>query len=245
MICRMMTYHSKPMEKELQLEKEFIELAKAEMMKDPKLRPCRLCIHFDEEKGYCSHFKQPKMYYNYGASCFITSEVALRAHYLQERARTQKKQAKLLEKMDVMASLLNGASLIHEDITEMMEGEYSRLQIKAKEDDKTYQKNKKHLRRLQQGISRMKVALQDFDIAYRTYIGEWNDYMFKKEDGSYTEGFDRFIANAGFVATMYFAIHDKCLENGKNVEDIFKFLNGLEGRDLLEPEDLKRYTIRV
>ena len=63
-------------DEEIIIEPEFIEAAKAEMLKNPKLQPCRLCMHYDPEKHWCVRFDQPKMPYNYGSNCFLTNEVA-------------------------------------------------------------------------------------------------------------------------------------------------------------------------
>ena len=39
------------MDEEIIIDQEYIEAAKAEMLKNPKLQPCQLCMHFDAEKN--------------------------------------------------------------------------------------------------------------------------------------------------------------------------------------------------
>ena len=79
------------MDEEIIIEPEFIEAAKAELLKNPKLQPCQLCMHYDPEKHWCERFGQQKMPYNYGSNCFLTNEVALRALLLQERKRSSQR----------------------------------------------------------------------------------------------------------------------------------------------------------
>ena len=113
---------------EITIDQEYIELAKAEMAKEPRLRPCKMCFHFET----CAKTKGVKDY-NYGAACFVTNEQMLRALLLQEKKRAAIRQVKLNEKMDVMNVMVSGADMIREDILEMLEFEYRRLDIKAKE----------------------------------------------------------------------------------------------------------------
>ena len=40
------------MEEEIIIEQEFIEAAKAEMLNNPKLQPCQLCMHYDMENHW-------------------------------------------------------------------------------------------------------------------------------------------------------------------------------------------------
>lgn len=70
---------------EMQVEQEFIDMAKAEMESNPKLKPCAMCMHFDPDKNWCNSRKVTVMAYNYGGSCFLTNEVALRALILREK----------------------------------------------------------------------------------------------------------------------------------------------------------------
>lgn len=77
---------------EIELEKEFIEQAKAELLANPRLQLCQLCLHFDPKEdnpkeGKCVLYNQEKKAYNYGTHCFLTNEIALRALLLQERKR--------------------------------------------------------------------------------------------------------------------------------------------------------------
>jgi hypothetical protein len=84
---------------EISIEQEFIEAAKAEMLKNPKLQPCAMCMHFDPEKKWCHFYRQPKQTYNYGANCFVTNEIALKALLIQERKRSIERKAILRKKM--------------------------------------------------------------------------------------------------------------------------------------------------
>lgn len=129
------------MTEDIIIEQEYIDLAKEQMGKDPKLRPCPMCMHYDPQENWCRFYKVKKMKYNYGADCFITNEVALRALLIKERKRANSIQAKINEKMDVMICMINGANLILDDIRSIYEAEYERLDIKGKDDDKIYQKS--------------------------------------------------------------------------------------------------------
>lgn len=58
----------------IEVEQEFIDLAKAEMEKDPSLRPCKMCFHFET-----CHTRKGVQQYNYGGNCFVTNKQMLRA----------------------------------------------------------------------------------------------------------------------------------------------------------------------
>ena len=162
---------------EITIDQEFIELAKAEMAKEPRLRPCKMCFHYET----CVKTKGVKDY-NYGAACFVTNEQMLRALLLQEKKRAAISQAKLNEKMDVMNVMVSGADMIREDVLEMLEFEYRRLDIKAKNDDATYQKNKRNLDRMAKCYAQMKASMHTFECQYRklSIIGILKCLLMKK-----------------------------------------------------------------
>lgn len=229
----------------IEIDQEFIDLAKAEMEKDPALRPCRMCYHFDPASNYCKMFKQPKAAYNYGAKCFMTNEQALRALLLQEKARSMKQRQKFNEKLDVMSIMIGGADMIREDVMQMLEKEYRRLQIKAKTDDSTYLKSKKNLQRLQKCYARMKVSMQDFESNYREFIGYWDAQMFADENGVYNAEYDKQTHNIGFCTYLFFCIYEKMFQSAENAEKIVEVLNGMTGKDIWDEGDLKRYLIKI
>ena len=229
----------------IEIEQEFIDLAKAEMAKDPALRPCRMCYHFDAEKNYCSHFKQPKMQYNYGAACFITNETALRAMLLQERTRSLRQRRKFNEKLDVMNIMIGGADMIREDVMDMVEKEYRRLVIKAKTDDGVYLKSKRNLQRLQKCYARMKKSMQDFESDYREFIGYWDAQMFADEKGIYNSEYDKQQHNIGYCTYLFFCMFEKLLMSPENAAKLIASMNDLPGQDIWDEGDLKRYLIKI
>lgn len=233
------------MAEDIIIEQEFIDLAKAEMAKDPALRPCNMCYYFDSEKKWCSFIKKPKMHYNYGAACFVTNEQALRALLFQERKRAMTMREKFNEKLDVMNIMVIGADMIREDIMEMLEAEYKRLVIKAKTDDSTYKKSKKNLDRLAKCYGKMKVLMQDFESEYRNFIGYWDAQMFEDENGVYTPEYDKKTHNVGFCTYLFFAIHEKLYMSQENVETLVECLNGMTGKDIWDEGELKRYLIKI
>lgn len=231
---------------EMQVEQEFIDMAKAEMESNPKLKPCAMCMHFDPDKNWCKSRKVSVMAYNYGGSCFLTNEVALRALILREKVRSYKRKAAIQEKLDVMQVMVDGADMIRDDIQEMLEADYKRLDIKAKGDDAAYLKSKKNLLRLDKCYKEMKVALQNFESAYRNYIGYWQSLMFADEKGVYSPEFDKAKYNAGYCTFTFFGIYNKTHMNHENSLKLAKFIDDMEGgRDVLESADIKRYLIKI
>lgn len=235
------------MEEEIIIEKEFIDEVKAQMAADPKLRPCQLCFHFDEEKAWCKFFKKPKQIYNYGASCFLTNEQALMALLIQERKRSIQRKAILQHKMDIMEAMINGADLVRDDIQDMIKKDYDRLDVKAKKDDDTYKKSMKNLDRLSKAYQRMKKSLQDIESDYKNYCEYWHQYMFADEFGCYDKEYDKYKQNAGFLTYCYFALDDAMYESEENSMTFVNFLNDLprKRKSPMEPEYLKRYLIKI
>ena len=232
------------MDEEIIIDQECIEEAKAQMAKDPALRPCKLCYHYDSEKNWCSFIKKPRMQYNYGAACFLTSEQAVRAMILQDRKRAKTLQKKFYGKMDVMNIMVSGADMIRVDLLNFIEAEYKRLDIKAKSDDATYARNKRNFARLEKCYKQMKVSLQDFESSYRTFIDYWNDQSFADEKGNYSPEFDKHQHNIGYCTWIFFGIFEK-LVSEENIEKFIEFMNTLEGKDIWEESDLKRYLIKI
>lgn len=235
------------MDKEITIEREFIEAAKAQMLQNPKLQPCQMCMYYDAEKKWCSHFQQPKQLYNYGSNCFVTNEIALEALLLQERKRSLQRKAILLRKMDIMEALINGADLVRDDIQEMIQKDYERLDIKAKGDDETYKKSMKNLDRLSKAYKKMKKLLQDIESEYKNYCEYWHQYMFADEYGCYNKEYDKYKSNAGFLTYSFFVMDDAFFESQENVDTFINFLNGLprKRKSPMEQEYLKRYLIKI
>lgn len=232
------------MSEEIIINQEFIEMAKAQMAKDPALRPCKLCYHYDSEKQWCRFIKKPKMHYNYGAACFVTNEQMLRALLLQDKKQAAVRQKKFYEKLDVMNLMVSGADMIRDDLLEFIEAEYKRLDIKASTDHATYARNKRNLERLQKCYGQMKVSLQDFKSSYSKFIDYWNDQMFADEKGNYSPEFDKHFYNIGYCTYMFFCIYEK-LRNPENIKKFVSVLNEMEGEHIWEEKDLKRYLIKI
>ena len=228
------------------IEQEYIDAAKAQMGADPKLRPCPMCTNYDSENQWCRFFKVKKMKYNYGADCFVTNEVALRALLIKERKRANTMQAKLNEKIDVMICMINGANMILQDIRDIYESEYERLDIKGKDDDKIYQKSTRNLDRLNKCYGNMKKSMQDMEIDFRKYIEYYHNQVFGDADGCYNPEYDKSQWNSGFCTYMFFGMHNKTYENRENVLKLAQFVDNMEGgRGVLEVEDLRRYLIKI
>ena len=235
------------MDEEIIIDREYIEAAKAEMMKKAELRPCTLCMHFDPEKKWCRHYQRPKQIYNYGADCFITNEIALRALLLQERKRSIQRKAILQRKLDIMEALINGADLVRDDIQDMIEKDYKRLDIKAPQDDQTYRRSMKNMDRLRKAYVAMKASCQDIESQYKKYCEYWHQFMFADEYGCYDKEYDKYKSNAGFLTYSFFLMDDAMYESEENVETFISFLNGLprKRKSPMEQTYLKRYLIKV
>lgn len=235
------------MDEEIIIEQEYIEAAKAEMLKNPKLQPCALCMNFDPERHWCEKYQQEKHSYNYGTNCFITNEIALKALLLQERKRSIRRKAVLLRKMDIMEALINGADLVRDDIQDMLEKDYARLDIKAKNDDAVYQKSKRNLDRLRKAYAKMREACRDIESEYKNYCEYWHQFMFADEFGCFDREYDKYKSNAGFLTYSFFVMDDAMYESEETVETFINILNSLprKKKSAMEQEDLKRYLIKV
>ena len=234
-------------DEEIIIEPEFIEAAKAEMLVNSKLQSCTLCMHFDEEKKWCHFYRQPKQVYNYGSNCFVTNEIALKALLLQERKRSIHRKAVLQKKLDIMEALINGADMVREDVWDMIERDYKRLDIKAQQDDETYKKSKRNIQRLQKAYAEMKACCHKMELSYRNYCEYWHQFMFADEYGCYDKEYDKYKANAGFLAYLFFVLDDAMYESEENVETFIGMLDSLprKRKSPMEQEYLKRYLIKV
>lgn len=224
----------------IEVEQEFIDLAKAEMAKDPALRPCKLCFHYET-----CHVRKGVQQYNYGGNCFVTNEQMLRAMLLKEKKRAYVQRRKFNGKLDVMNILVSGADMIRVDLMDTLEQEYKRLEIKAKTDDATYQKSKKNLGRLAKCYANMKVSMQNFESDYRRFIEYWNAQNFADENGIYSPEYDKHTHNVGFCTYLFFCMFEKLYESNENVEKLVEALNGMKGKEIWDEGDLKRYLIKI
>lgn len=233
-------------DEEIIIEPEFIEAAKAEMLVNSKLQSCTLCMHFDPEKKWCRFYRQPKQVYNYGSNCFVTNEIALKALLLQERKMSIHRKAVLQKKLDIMEALINAADLVRDDIQDMIEKDYERLDIKAPQDDETYKKSMKNMNRLKKAYMSMKGSCQDIESQYKNYCEYWHQFMFADEYGCYDREYDKYKANAGFLAYLFFVLDDAMYESEENVETFIGMLNSLprKRKSPMEQEYLKRYLIK-
>ena len=234
------------MAEEIIIEQEYIDAAKKQIEADPRLQPCPMCMHYDPEKNWCRFFQVKKMSYNYGLNCFLTNEIALKALLIKERKRANTVQAKINEKLDVMMCMINGANMILADIRDIYEDEYSRLDIKGKDDDKIYQKTTRNLDRLKKCYGNMKKSMQDIENDFNRYIEYYHMQVFGDAKGAYSPEYDKSQYNSGFCTYMFFGMHNKTFENRDNSLKLAKFVDELEGgRNVLETEDLKRYLIKI
>ena len=177
-----------------------------------------------------------------GVPLFVMCSGAL---LLQEKKRAAISQAKLNEKMDVMNVMVSGADMIREDVLEMLEFEYRRLDIKAKNDDATYRKNKRNLDRLAKCYAQMKASMHTFECEYRKFIDYWNAEMFADEKGVFSPEFDKHTHNIGFCTYLFFCMYEKLFMSAENAERLIETLNDMKGKDIWDEGDLKRYLIKI
>ena len=224
----------------IEVEQEFIDLAKAEMEKDPSLRPCKMCFHYES-----CHASKGIQQYNYGGNCFVTNEQMLRAMLLKEKKRALEQRKKFNGKLDVMNIMVSGADLIRVDLLDTLEREYKRLEIKAKTDPETYKKSKKNLARLQKCYASMKVSMQNFESDFRQFVEYWNAQNFADENGIYSPEYDNHSYNVGYCTYLFFCMFEKLYKSPENAKLLIDFMNNMEGEDIYNESDLRRYLIRI
>lgn len=225
-------------------EKEVLEATLKSMESNARLRPCRLCWHWGRDKeNFCSLYQCEKKEYNYGnGKCFLTHEEAVLQLIREEKERSQKRKSRLWWKMDMMENLVNGAALIREDIWQMIEEDFKRLEVKMPGDDETYAKSKRNMERLDKAYKQMKAYLHDFKNEFERYVEYWHKFMFTDEQGNWdvTE-LDKYWANGGLTVAYLVAMYDRTHLNPENARKIMEFIQSLEGSDVLEESDLNRY----
>ena len=224
----------------IEVEQEFIDLAKAQMAKDPALRPCKMCFHFET-----CHTRKGVQQYNYGGNCFVTNEQMLRAMLLKEKKRALEQRKKFNGKLDVMNIMISGADMIRVDLMDTVEREYKRLEIKAKTDDATYQKSKRNLDRLAKCYASIKVSMQNFESDYRKFIEYWNAQNFADENGIYSPEYDNHTYNVGYCTYLFFCMFEKLYNSPENAKRLIDFMNSMKGEDIYNESDLKRYLIKI
>lgn len=208
-------------------------------------RPCSACVFSNDECNWCHENKIPITRYMRGCKKYMTNEQALRKTAEEEYARHQKQLQRIMLKMDVMAYLINGASIELEKVEKELDDSYNAMRNK---DDKTIRDNKERKRnreRLHKAYKSMKFSMQDIRNTFDTYVEHYFATIFTEDDGQFNfKESDKNLVNSGVVTSFVNVLVDKTLDNGDNAKAIMDFMMSLKGADIFTERDYSECMIR-
>lgn len=218
-----------------------IEQSKEVLIKE---RPCKACIFSSENCTWCIENKIPITPYMRGCRKYMTNEEAIRKIAEEEHKRHQRDLGRIMLKMDIMAYLINGASLVLEEVDSELESSYEALKNKDDDTIRNHAERKKNRGRLEKAYKSMKFDLQDIRNTFTRYVDYYFNVIFSDKDGYDFKESDKNLVNSGVVASFVKVFVDRTLENGDNAEDIMKHMMSLKGSGILDERDFGRSMIR-
>lgn len=208
-------------------------------------RPCRACVFSNGDCTWCSENKIQINRFMRGCRKFMTNEQAIRKVAEEEYKKHQRDLTRLMLKMDIMAYLINGASIELEKIDKELEDSYNAVRVKDDETIKNHGERKRNRDRLHKAYKAMKFSAQDMRNTFDTYVEHYFTTIFSEEDGSYNfKEADKNLVNSGVITSFVRLFVDRTLENGENADSIMKHMISLKGSGILNESDFGECMIR-
>lgn len=208
-------------------------------------RPCKACIFSNEPCTWCIENKIPITPFMRGCNKYMTNEQAVRKVAEAEAQRHQKSLQRMMLNMDVMAYMVNGASLVLEKVDKELEESYEAIEDKDSETIRNHAERKRNRERLYKAYKAMKFSIQDIRNTFNNYVEHYFDSIFTDEQGKYDfKESDKNLVNSGVVAEYVSAIVDRVLDNGENATSIMNHILSLPGANILDERDFGRLRIK-
>lgn len=221
------------------------------LKKDPKLKCCANCIHYNRVTEHCEKIDKTFPRYMYGCKFYITAEEMLIAKAREELLQ----QAKECDKIEFLLAM----ALTSAGMTSLFIEDFER-RVKAvhnKEKDRTA---KGHLRKdldladqVKKAFKTIYAHLEKIDQQYRFYIQTHLDKVFKKEGLPYNvEAYDQYLSDSGEFATFLLEMARVAHHNKSNMDKVYQFMHDLKNDNItdkdrafcLEDKDIAHYRLK-
>lgn len=210
-----------------------------------ELKPCKACVHSNDDCTWCFQCKNKIHPYQYGCRHHMTNEEAVRQLAEIECEKLRKDIAKTTLDMDIMGYTINAASIMLEKIDKELERSYNSIKDKTDDNIKNHAESKKNRDRLRKAYSQMKFSASDIRNTYNKYIEYFFATQFTDENGKYN-GFesDKNLANSGVISKIIKLFVDRALDNEENANKIIDFMLSLQGSGIYNEHDFNVGIIR-
>lgn len=218
--------------------------------KDPKLKCCANCIHYNLVNGYCDVCNKVFPKVMYGCSRYLTAEEMLIVKARNELIA----QARECEKIEFLLAM----ALTSANMTTLFIEDFER-RVKAVHKKEKERTTKGHLRKDLDLADQMKGAFKriyDFlakiEQQYRFYIQSHLDKIFKKEGVYNVEGHDQFHSDAGEFATLLLEFARIAHHNKDNADEIYERMQQMRNYNpskedntfCLDDKDIAHYRLK-
>lgn len=209
------------------------------------MKPCKACIHANENCTWCFENKIRIHPSQYGCRKHITNEEAVRELAKAEHQKYCKELAKMTLDMDVMGYTINAASIILEKIDKDLERSYNSISEKTDDSIKKHNESKKNRDRLRKAYVQMKFNASDMRNTFDRYVEYFFTTQFTDENGKYNGvESDKNLANSGVVSKVIKIFVDRALDNPDNANKIIDFMLSLKGSGIYTEHDFDNVLIR-
>ena len=209
------------------------------------MKPCKACIHANENCTWCFENKIRIHPSQYGCRKHITNEEAVRELAKAEHKKYCNELAKMTLDMDVMGYAINAASIILEKIDKDLERSYNSISEKTDDSIKKHKESKKNRDRLRKAYAQMKFNASDMRNTFDRYVEYFFTTQFTDEEGKYNGvESDKNLANSGVVSKVIKIFVDRALDNPDNANKIIDYMLSLKGSGIYTEHDFDNGLIR-
>lgn len=219
----------------------------AKTLENPELRKCFQCVH-GENCRECEKLHIPISKYQYAGHCkhYITNEELMVLQAKERMAEIEKNEKKLNHILTMCFNCIEVAMLLLEDFEGRVEVEYQRAETRGTGDPKVRKNDKQWISSLKRAYKNMKVGIEGVIRQYTHFFEpQLNKVFFDKETKVYdAQSYDDHMSDSHELARIILKYFDKSYLSLANAQAIESFIESLQGDDILEASDYKRYNLR-
>lgn len=216
-------------------------------LENPELRKCFQCVH-GENCRECEKLHIPISKYQYAGHCrhYITNEELMVLQAKERMAEIEKNEKKLNHILTMCFNCIEVAMLLLEDFEGRVEVEYHRAETRGTGDPKVRKNDKQWISSLKRAYKNMKVGIEGVIRQYTHFFEpQLNKVFFDKETKVYdAQSYDDHMSDSHELARIILKYFDKSYLSLANAQAIELFIESLQGDDILEASDYKRYNLR-
>lgn len=205
---------------------------------------CNACVFANDECTWCREFKKPIHRAMYGCVKHMTDTQALQKIAEEQVERHRRDMSRLMLKMDIMAYLINGASLVLEEVDNELDQSYQAVKHKTDDETRNHAESKRNRDRLAKAYKSMSFSMQDIRNTFNRYVEYYFNVLYSDGKTYDFKESDKNLVNSGVIASFTKALVDRTLDNGENAESIWNHIISLPGSGILDERDLGKSMIR-